>query len=180
MLLQIITYTPVWVWALLAALLALGLWQRRTRRVRPAQLLALPLVLLALGLWSMAPNFGALPLAAAAWLAALAGAAWLGTRLAPPRGTRWLAEEGRLLLQGSWLPLLLIVTIFSLRYASSVGLALHPEWRRALAVQLPLALAFGTLSGLFLGRALGLRRLARVPATMPGHEGPAERLERRA
>ena len=170
MLITIVTHTPAWVWGLLTALLALGLWQRLTRRVAPMQLLALPLALLALGLWSMAPGFAALPLAAVLWLTALAVGNALGQRLRPPRGTLWYADEQRLHLPGSWLPLLLIVTIFALRYAVGVGSAMHPEWRGLWQVQTPLALVFGALSGLFLGRALGLRRLARpLRATIANH-----------
>lgn len=164
MLMQILIHTPVWVWFLLTALLGLGLWQRRQRRVRRGQLLALPLALLALGLWSMAPRFVAQPLLAVAWLAALMAAVQLGRRLPTPQAARWLADRQRLQLPGSWLPMLIIVCIFSLRYATGVSLALHPEWRTMLAVQLPLALAFGGLSGLFLGRALGLWRLTQGAA----------------
>ena len=160
MILQILLHTPLWVWALLAALLALGLSQRRDRRVRRVQLLALPLSLLALGLWSMAPGFVAQPVAAVLWLSAIAAATLLGLRLPRPAAARWLADEARLFLPGSWLPLVLIVTIFSLRYAAGVGQGLHPEWRAMASVQWPLALVFGALSGIFLGRALGLLQLA--------------------
>ena len=156
---QILAHTPVWVWLLLISLLGLGLWQRRQRHVRRGQLLALPLALLVLGLWSMAPDFVAQPLVAGAWLAALLAAAQLGRRLPTPAAARWLAAEQRLQLPGSWVPLVIILCIFSLRYATGVSLALHPEWRSTLSAQLPLALAFGTLSGIFLGRALGLRAL---------------------
>lgn len=165
MLIQILTHTPLWVWALLTALLALGLWQRRQRHVRRGQLLALPLALLVLGLWSMAPGFVAQPLLAGAWLLALLAAAHLGRRLPTPAAARWLAAEQRLQLPGSWVPLVIILCIFSLRYATGVSLALHPEWRSMLSAQLPLALAFGTLSGIFLGRALGLRALTLQPAS---------------
>lgn len=161
MILQILNRTPLWVWALFAALLVLGLWQRRERRVSRAQLLALPLALLALGLWSKAPGFVSQPVAAMLWLGAIAVATTLGLRLPRPAAARWLAEEARLLLPGSWLPLLLIVAIFSLRYAAGVGHGLHPEWRNMATVQLPLALLFGALSGIFLGRALGLLQLTR-------------------
>lgn len=167
MLIQIITHTPFWVWFLFTALLALGLWQRRQRRLRPGQLLALPLALLALGLWSMAPGFVAQPLLAAVWLAALVVAVRLGKGLPTPQAARWLPGEQRLQLPGSWLPLVVIVCIFSLRYATGVSLVLHPEWRSMLALQLPLALAFGAFSGLFLGRALGLWALTRNVVT--GH-----------
>ena len=139
MILQILSHTPRWVWALLAALLALGLSQRLDRRVRRAQLLALPLAMLALGLWSMAPGFIAQPVAAVLWLVAIATTTRLGLRLPRPATARWLAEEARLFLPGSWLPLVLILTIFSLRYAAGVGQGLHPEWRAMASVQWPLA-----------------------------------------
>ena len=164
MLISMLHHTPLWVWGLLSALLCLGLWQRRTRRVAPPALLGLPLGLLLLGLWSMLPGFQGQPLTALMWLAAgLLMLAW-SRRWPAPRGTRWLATEDRLLLPGSWLPLALIVAIFSLRYASGVSLALHPQWAASLAFQAPLALGFGGLAGLFLGRALGLLALAR-PST---------------
>lgn len=170
MILQVLQHTPLWVWALFAALLALGLSQRRTRQVRPGQLLVLPLALLALGLWSMAPGFVAQPVVALLWIAALAIGIALGRRLTPPAGTAWLAQTQRLQLPGSWWPMVIIVLIFSLRYASGVGQALHPEWRADLAVQVPLALVFGTLSGLLLGRSFGLLALTRSePTTMPPH-----------
>lgn len=161
MLITILLHTPLWVWALLTALVALGLWQRRARRVRPVQLLVLPVALLALGLWSMAPRFVAQPAWAALWLTALLVAARWSRRWAPPVGTRWLPDLGLLALPGSWLPLAIILAIFSLRYATGVALALQPEWRSMWQVQVPLALLFGTLSGVFLGRAWGLWALTR-------------------
>ncbi len=173
MLMQILIHTPVWVWFLLTALLALGLWQTRQRQVRRGQLLALPLALLGLGLWSMAPGFLAQPLLALVWLSALLGAVQLGKRLPKPAAARWLADEQRLLLPGSWLPMAIIVSVFSLRYATGVLLALNPEWRALATVQLPLALAFGSLSGIFLGRALGLRGLTQ-PAAARAELNPAK------
>jgi hypothetical protein len=169
MLIEIVTRTPLWVWGLFAALLALGLYQRRTRQVRPGQLLILPVVLLVLGVSSLAAAFTAQPVLAAVWLAALGTAVMLGLRLPPAPGTHWDAPSGRLQLPGSWLPMVLILIIFTLRYTAAVSLAMHPAWRQDLAVQVPLSLAFGALSGLFLGRALGLRRLA----TMGAHGQPA-------
>jgi len=169
MIVIILSHTPVWVWGLLAALMALGFSQTRQRRLAPSRLLILPLVLLGLGLWSMAPGFKALPLSTLVWLAALgAGAALLAGR--PARaGAVWLPAEGRLQLPGSWMPMLLILGIFSLRYAANVGMAMNPGWRSAPWVLLPLALLYGGLSGLFLGRALALLKLTRVPAADRGN-----------
>ncbi len=161
MLTMILRGTPGWVWPLLAALLALGVAQSRDRQVRRGQLLALPLALLALGGWSMVPALQTAPPAVAAWLATLSAGFVFGRSQQPSSTTRWLPERQRLQLAGSWWPMALIVVIFGLRYASNVGFALHPEWRAMLAVQLPLALAFGTLSGLFLGRVWTLLAITR-------------------
>ena len=171
MMLMILSHTPIWVWMLLALLLALGLWQQRDRNVRRGQLLALPLALLVLGLWSMAPGFVALPLAAVCWLVSISAFVWLGTRLPRAAAARWLPEQRRLFVPGSWVPMLLIVSSFSLRYATGVGHGLHPEWRGQLQVQVPLALVFGALSGLFLGRAIALLRLARAAGAEPRKVG---------
>jgi hypothetical protein len=165
---MILQHTPVWVWGLLAGLLVLGLWQTRSRQVRRGQVLALPAALLAMGLSTMAPAFVHQPLAAVLWLLALAGGTWLGWRWLQPRAAQWLPAVQRLQLPGSWLPLVLILLIFSLRYAAGVAQGLHPAWRGLLEVQAPLALVFGTLSGLFLGRALGLFALGR--STIARHE----------
>lgn len=175
MILDILSHTPVWVWGILAALLALGFSQTRQRRVAPWRLLMLPTALLGLGLWSMTPGFRVLPLAALVWLAALCtGLALLVNRPAPA-GTVWLPAEQRLLVPGSWMPMLLILVVFSLRYAANVGMAINPAWRREPWVLLTLALVYGGLGGMFLGRSLGL--LKATPALsdplFPGFKGPS-------
>lgn len=162
MLLQIVLHTPGWVWAMLAALLALGVAQSRPRAVHPLHLLALPLVLLGLGLSSLLPAFLSQPMLAAVWVVALGLGLRGGLWLPVASSSHWDRDRKRLQLAGSWLPLIVILVIFSLRYTAAVSMALHPAWRQDLVVQVPLTLAFGALSGLFLGRALGLWRLVRA------------------
>jgi hypothetical protein len=167
MVLQVITHTPPWVWGLLCALLGLGWMQSRPRRVDRWQLLVLPLTLLLVGMWSMAPGLVAQPLAAAVWVASLVLGLRLGLKLPRASATRWLPDQQRLQMPGSWLPMLIIVTIFVLRYVTGVAQALHPEWRHQFGVQATLAVAFGVLSGLFLGRAAGLWVLTRSARVGP-------------
>jgi hypothetical protein len=162
LILAILSHTPLWVWGMLAALLALGASQVRSRQVAPLRLLLLPLVLLGLGLSSLGPVFMALPLVGLAWAAALVGAAVLMARRSPAQGVAWLAAARRLQIPGSWAPLLLIVLIFCLRYALAVSQVLHPAWRSELALQFPAALLFGTLSGGLLGRNLSWLKLSRA------------------
>lgn len=157
---QILRHTPLWVWTMLAALLALGASQLRTRRVSRTRLLLLPAVLTGLGLLSTATSFTQPGAALAAWALAFAAGLTLGRRIPLPRGAHWDAAGRTLLLPGSALPLLLIVAIFMLRYAGGVSLALHPQWSASLAAALPMAAAYGAIAGTFAGRTLGLLRAA--------------------
>ncbi len=160
MLIDILRSTPPWVWALLLFLVALGAAQLRERRLSRARLVLLPALLGVLGLVSTATSFR-VPLAAlTAWAAALALGGLAGRRLLRP-AARWDPATRTLLLPGSVLPLALILAIFTLRYAGSVALVLHPAWRASLAVALPMSAGFGALTGLFMGRAWGLLARAR-------------------
>jgi hypothetical protein len=159
---EILRRTPPWVWLVLAGLLTLGATRLRTRHMSRPRLLLLPLVLCGLGLFSTLGNFTPAATALAAWAAAFAAGLWLGRRLPLPAGLRWDPASRQLQLPGSVLPLLMIVTIFTLRYAGTVSLVLHPDWRASAAVALPMAAAYGAIAGMFLGRVLGLLRATRT------------------
>lgn len=159
---EIVRNTPVWVWPMLAALLALGVSQLRTRRVGRTRLMVLPLVLAMLGLASALTTFAAVHAAQLAWGLSLAGSAYAASRLVRTGRASWDAAAGELRLPGSWLPLALIVTLFTLRYSAAVALAMHPAWRSAPEVLVPLATAYGLLAGGFLGRAFALLRLTQA------------------
>ena len=174
MLVQILVHTPLYVWGLLAALILLGVWQSRSRQVTPRRLFALPLVLMGLGLWSLSGGVAARPWLGLLWLATLAVATALFRRLPVRAGAQWLPASGHLYLPGSWLPIVLILAIFSLRYVLGVETALHPEWQTLVQVQAPLAVFAGLLTGLSLGRTLGLLNLVQTtPSTMPRHASNA-------
>ena len=160
MFIGILQHTPVWVWGLFAALVALGLWQTRDREMTLIRVTVLPLALIALSLSGVFNAFGHLPIALGAWAAGVGAALALGRQFVAVRGARWSAEAGLLHVPGSWLPLVLIVGLFCIKYFAGASLALHP----ALATDNTFAglcsLAYGSFSGLFLARALSIRSLA--------------------
>ena len=155
---EIVRRTPLWVWALLAALLLLGLSQLRERRVAGTRLWILPAVLLSLGLFSTATSFVPAWPALGAWAIALAAGSALGARLPAPARAAWDAHGRTLHLPGSMLPLLIIVALFVLRYAGGVALVMHPGWRSAPGVALPMAATYGAIAGVLLGRVRALHR----------------------
>ena len=160
MLLQIIIHTPLWVWGLLLALLALGFSQTVTRTVPLRRTTLLPLTMVALSLFGTVWAFGTAPQVLLAWLAAGGVAAWVVLQRPLPAGTRFDTATRRFTIPGSWVPLALIVGIFLIKYTVGVQLAMMP----ALAHDAGFTLSFGTLygafSGIFAARGARLWRLA--------------------
>ncbi|MCB2021335.1 MAG: hypothetical protein KDG44_11065 [Burkholderiaceae bacterium] len=160
MIIRIVQGTPVWVWGLLAMLLALGLSQSMPRRVSARRVMLLPALMLLLSAGGVVSSFGVVPLALVAWAAGLALAVVLGVERIAPRGARWLPDVARFELPGSWLPLMLILALFCLKYGVGVSLAMAPQLASDKAFEAIVAFAYGAFSGLFAARAVALRRLA--------------------
>jgi len=159
MLLAILEHTPRWVWLLLVALLASGIAQSRPRRVTLTRLTVLPAALTGLSLLGVVGAFAGTA-ATAGWAVGLAAATALALALGAPPGARWQADERRLALPGSWLPLALMLGLFAVKFGVNVLLARAPQLRHAAALAATAGLAYGAFSGLFLGRALAVRALA--------------------
>ena len=160
MFIAIIQHTPVWVWGLLAALMGLGLWQTRDREMTLTRVTILPLAMIALSLSGVLTAFGPLPTALVAWAAGVGTALMVGRRLVAVRAARWSAQTGLLHVPGSWLPLVLIIALFSIKYVAGASLAMHPALAHDITFAGVLSLAYGAFSGLFLTRAISLRSLA--------------------
>lgn len=160
MFILILMHTPLWVWILLSALVALGLKQTRNREVSVARITVLPLAMVGLSLAGVLGAFGHLPVALLAWAVGIAGALVVAPGLAPVRGAAWSATTRRLHLPGSWLPLFLFVGLFAVKYGAGVSLAMHPHLASDSVFAGCCSFTYGAFSGLFLGRALPLRALA--------------------
>lgn len=167
MLLQIIERTPAWVWALLAGLVALGIWQSLPRRLPARRALVMPLVFLTLSLVGLLTTFAAALLPLLAWLAGVALAVFVARPLVSPRGARWDAQHALFHVPGSLLPLVLIIVLFAIKYAVGVALALQPGLARDAGFDIAVGLAYGLFSGLFLARAGALWQLKKAGAGAP-------------
>jgi len=160
MLLQIVQHTPLWVWALLVALVAYGLSQARDREVGLARITIVPLVLLALSFSGVVSTFAHATIAILAWAAGVVAAIALGRPLLKVRGASWSPEAGRLHVPGSWLPLALMLALFLLKYGVGVTLALNHAMATDTLFGAACGLAYGSFSGLFAARAFNLRSVA--------------------
>jgi len=103
-----------------------------------------------------------------AWASGVAASVWLLSR--GPAGARYEPESGKLIVAGSWIPLLVIIGIFCIRYAMGVARAMELEILRDHSTQLVVSFVLGALSGYFLSRGVLIWRLhtargaARAPA----------------
>jgi len=158
---QILTHTPLYVWAILAFLVWRGLAEMRDRELAPQRLFILPLVMLALSFQDIAVRLGAGAMVIVAWSIGCALAGLLTWRIARPR-IMASGQPERVRVRGSRVPLALMMAIFAVKYATGVALAIQPQ----LAQQVAPALAIGALYGVFNGVFLG--RLARDAAALRG------------
>ena len=77
-----------------------------------------------------------------------------------PAGTAYDPASRRFALPGSAWPLALMMGIFCTKLAAGVALAQHPALARSAAIGWTVSALYGALSGIFLGRAARLWRLA--------------------
>lgn len=160
MLLQILANTPKWVFALFAVLLLLGLQQMLTRRVGLTRITLLALGLSGFSLVGTVSAFADMPVALLAWLAGGALSFGLTLQRPLPAGTAYDAARQRFTVPGSAVPLALMMGLYFTKYAVGVSVALQPALARDLAFALGIASGYGAFSGVFLGRAARLWRLA--------------------
>lgn len=154
---DILSHTPLWVWPLILYGLFIGWSRTRDRIVSPWRLLVLPMLITGLALYNLvASGISAAGLAGVA-CGAVTGA-FAGAAMARRKPATLLAD-GRLALQGDWLPLALIVAIIIVRYAKGIALGVDPD----LAQETGFILASATLSGFF-----AAMMIARAIGALPG------------
>ncbi|MCD2518070.1 hypothetical protein LQ564_17300 [Massilia sp. G4R7] len=150
MLYQILTHTPVYVWAILAFLVYRGVLASRDRELTFGRMLVIPVLMLALALQAIASQFGLASLAMLAWTVGAGAIALQRMRFGSSRAGAG-AAPGTVRIRGSWAPLALMLAIFTIKYVVAVALAIQP----ALADQPAFALAACGLLGLCNGSFLG-------------------------
>jgi hypothetical protein len=151
---MIVSRTPLWVWALLAALVALGLTQTRTRQMTLVRATALPLVMMGLSLFGVLSTFGAKALPLGAWFVALVVMALAAKALGLWRGATWSATTSSFEVPGSWLPMAIILSIFVVKFYVGVSVGMQPSLKADTQFSIIACLIYGVFSGLFLARGL--------------------------
>ena len=143
--LDVLTHTPLWVWLLLAYTLFIGWRMGRDRKAAPWRLFIMPAIAVTLVTVNLVIGAtDALHLLGFAIGAAIGGVA--GMAIARRRPAQ-LLDDGKLALKGDWLPLLLLVGIFAIRYAQGIALGINPALASNTAFSLAGMVATGPVCG---------------------------------
>lgn len=149
----ILQNTPFWVWGIFVLLLVLGLLQTRRRSVSRILVFVLPLVMIPLSFSTIAMTFGVKPLPVIAWAAGIAASLVLNSFVfRAPAGVRF--QRGKFEIPGSWIPLVLMMTIFLARFVIGVTRAVNPALVGTDAFTAIVSAILGFCSGLFAARAI--------------------------
>ena len=159
MLIQIISHTPLYVWAILAFLIYRGVLAASTREVAFKKLFIIPAVMLALSLQDIGAKFGLQGMPLAAWAAGALCTGLLVWRLGAP-GIAAGSTADAVRVRGSWAPLALMMAIFMTKYATAVSMAIQPALAGHAVFMVAVCALFGCFNGYFMGR------LARDAATL--------------
>ncbi len=162
---QVLTHTPHWVWVVLALITFIGLKQVADRVVTSRSLALAPVALGAYSLWGAATAFGAHAEVVAGWLIGVALVVAAILALAGQSKAQYLGS-GRYAVQGSVWPLACMLSVFAVRYVSTVTLVMHPSWAHDTMFSLTMPMAYGALSGVFLARSLRILRSAPAASGM--------------
>jgi hypothetical protein len=153
-LLAILAHTPTAVWAALAVLVLVGLRQMRAQTLSGGRVWLVPLVAGVASLAGALRGFGGAGelLTGACW-AIGAGLGFAANRsLDLPR--RVVANaDGSFTIGGSIAPLLLLLGIFFVRYATNVALAIQPALSNDPLAAAVVAVAYGLTAGLLAARS---------------------------
>ena len=156
-----LAHVPPWVFVLLALLVVLGLAQTREREVSPQRPLLIAAAMSGYSLWGVWSAFGVAGAPLACWAAGVGLVSALAQIGLFSRGVVADPGRGTVRLPGSWIPLALILCIFSVKFllgvATGTGHAVPPASLQAAVA----ALILGLCSGGFVARAIAVRKASR-------------------
>ena len=156
MFVQIITHTPIWVWAIFVLLLWLGFKQSLPSTPGLKRITLIPLAMLGLSLYGLVSVFGSASVLLLAWGCSAVLAATLVARQPVQQGTQYNSWTKRFELPGSWVPLVLMMSIFMTKYGVGITAVMRPDLLHSAVLSYSICTVYGVCSGVFAGRALRL------------------------
>jgi hypothetical protein len=153
---------PIWIGPLFLVLMALGLHMARSRSVPPQPVIIISTAMLCLSGYGVISAFQGALLALLAWAGMLGLTLMVCQKMGYPRGWQFDAHIRCLHVPGSWLPLVLFMTIFLIKFCVGVMLGMYPDLAIQAYFSLPISAIYGLISGIFAARSLRAMRLSWV------------------
>ncbi|EAR59557.1 DUF6622 family protein [Neptuniibacter caesariensis] len=151
---EIIQNTPVWVFLIFGVLVVLGLFQAKTREVSVKAIFVLPLAMIIFSLFGVYSVFGLKLAVICLWGLGLSIMTLIGVKLGFPKSVAYSQERNKLIIVGSWTPLLFMMAIFFTRYFVGFATARELPIIHEMYFALAIGLAYGAFTGVFLSRSL--------------------------
>lgn len=150
MLINILTHTPLYVWAILALLVWRGVIAMHDREMAVRNLFIIPFIMLAISLQDIAAKFGGAYLPLCAWAGGAVAVIMLVLKCTAA-GVSAGADQGSVRVHGSKMPLAIMMGIFWTKYVSAVTLVIQPHASESSLFQALVCGLSGAFSGYFLG-----------------------------
>lgn len=141
---EIISHTPVFAWPFLAYLIWGGWKSRKTHVVPLKALFIMPAIMF---IWSIYANLDNTLL----WALSITIGFWLGSLIAGRLPLRFDKRNQLIEIPGNWTPMILSLSIFSLRYILGTTYGLYPDLKGHISLLILENLAT-VVSGILLGR----------------------------
>lgn len=151
--LQIITKIPIFVWPLLVVLLVSGLRARKTSAVPLAVLLLIPSIFFIWSLFSFFGKYASDPFAMLLWPLCLGLGIFIGYSHMKRLKLQFDKQKKRVKMPGSWIPLILSMSIFTSKFSVGMMSSLLPHLNGSLLF-LSLELFSTIILGIFAGRGI--------------------------
>ena len=163
---QIITHTPLWVWAILAFLMYRGYLASKDRELGLRAIFVIPVVMLALSLQGIAGSFGFNEASVVSWVASALLGSVISWKMVTDRSVRVLPQKAGVFYRGSWGPMALMMAIFLVKYCVNVMIAINPSLRTDTTFIAVVCLTYGLFNGLFLGKMLKVLTMYKQQSSM--------------
>ena len=151
MLIQILTHTPLYVWAILAFLIYRGVVAMRDREIAMGKIFVIPVIMLALSLGDIVARFDNAFLPLGAWAVGATMLTLLVARFSAA-GISAGSTPGTVRVHGGPMPLVMMLGVFLTKFVAAVALAVLPHANESVLFAILVCTLFGCFNGYFLGR----------------------------
>ena len=152
---EIIKHTPIWVFILLIALIYLGYSQSKSRYVSQNTIFILPFIMILLSLFGVISTFGiGAGIGILLWIFSFIMTFVISNKLFKINNVRYNYKEKTFFIKGSWVPMVLIMFIFLIKYIVGAMTAMDVDIVNSIEFFYIIIILYGIISGIFLSRTI--------------------------